>query len=649
MNFSRSLAASLCAFVACLPAAATNLVTGNGFGFAVVSPEKAIVSKFYAHPYSFMRPDPKNPLAEGVETANFIKSLGLNGPTVGDLTADYEEDSHVIHLRGSAGQGFAFMPFGLRRAALIIAWLPLSTATSDAWRVEWNHPVLSNRAARISGVDIQVLKFDGIEESLLLIPLVPQRLNHSPQRLAIDQQVLSANPAWALVSVEKDSDLEPTVRDFIQWRANLAPRALAEREIAELEHWRVKPAVHFAGDKERHLWRQSEVLLRVAQSREPNRPNRHSNGLIVASLPDGVWFTPWVRDMAYAAVAFARMGHRSEARAALLAYFNAQPTGKMRAQTAGADYQVSVVRYFGDGSEEPFFTMEGSTNIEFDDWGLVLWVLGEYLRLYDDPALLATSTYRGPLYQSARDYVVKPLLANLENYGPDSDLGLIVAADTSIWEERQKDKKHFAFSTAMAIVGLRDFAEVARKTGDEPTRTNILNHIALLEKGFAAAFLREGKLHGTLEEGVKNDIDGALLPIINFGLVRDPAVVRDTVARMELLLLASGGYRRVRSTYTDPAIFEYWYEREEFLFVDVSLAEVDRRLGRNAEAAALIARIVDKAAADHNIIPEMYVALPCDLFPGHIGDPTGARPMVGYGAGAFVLDLLDRALFASTD
>ena len=111
---------------------------------------------------------------------------------------------------------------------------------------------------------------------------------------------------------------------------------------------------------------------------------------------------------------------------------------------------------------------------------------------------------------------------------------------------------------------------------------------------------------------------------------------------MELLKVASGGYRRVRSTYTDPAIFEYWYERQEFLFVDLALAELDRRLGRTAQADAMLARIVAKAAADHNIIPEMYVAVPCKLFPGKIGDPTGALPMVGYGAGAYVLHLLER-------
>lgn len=126
----------------------------------------------------------------------------------------------------------------------------------------------------------------------------------------------------------------------------------------------------------RHLFRlleaPHEVLLRMAQSREPNRPGRYNNGLIVASLPNGLWFTPCVRDMAWATVALARMGHEEEARAALLAYFNARPTGKMRAETAGADYQISVVRYFGDSSEEPFFTEEGSTNIEHDDWGEAL-------------------------------------------------------------------------------------------------------------------------------------------------------------------------------------------------------------------------------------------------------------------------------------
>jgi len=72
------------------------------------------------------------------------------------------------------------------------------------------------------------------------------------------------------------------------------------------------------------------------------------------------------------------------------------------------------------------------------------------------------------------------------------------------------------------------------------------------------------------------------------------------------------------------------------------MSELYRRLGRTNEADAMLQRIVDKSAADHDIIPEMYVAVPCELFPGQIGDPTGAIPMVGYGPGAYVLHLLDR-------
>jgi Glycosyl hydrolases family 15 len=642
MRSVRDLIAFACAILAFLAgvASASPLVTGNGFGFAVVSQEFGKLNKFYAHPYSFAQPDPTNPLSEGIETANFVKSLVWKDGSTNKPLVEYVEDSHVIRARGSAGEGLFFMPFGLRQTALVISWDPGIAARGGQWVVEWSRPVRSQRVVRTFGARMQLLKFDGIQESLLLIPLAPMRGNPAGAR-----EYLSASTAWALISLEKDSDLERAAREFTHWRDELTPKALAKREIAEVERWRVKPTVHFAGEKERRLWRQSETVLRMAQSREPNRPGRYNNGLIVACLPDGSWFMPWARDMAYAVVALSYMGHRSEARAALLAYYNARPTGKMKQETGGVDYQVSVVRYFGDGSEEPFFTNEGSTNIEFDNWGLVLWVLGEYVQRYGDNALLRLPTYRGQLYESARDYVARPLLANLEKYNE----GLIVAADTSIWEERQKDKKHFAFSTAAAIVGLRNFAELARRIGDEYTRTEILKQVALLEKGFTAAFVRHGRLRGTLEEGVKNDIDGALLAVINFGIVSDPAIVRSTVDRMELLKVASGGYRRVRSTYTDPSIYEYWYEKQEFLFVDFSLAEIFRRLGRKDDADSILQRIVDKAAADHNFIPEMYVAENCNLFPGELGDPTGAIPMVGYGAGVYVMQVLQQAELKNSD
>jgi GH15 family glucan-1,4-alpha-glucosidase len=621
----RVLAAFVLALGLCAPAEASHLVTGNGFGFAVVAPENGMATKFYSHPYNYLRPDPKNPLGEGIETPSFIKQLAWGTRSAG--RADYVDDSHVIRMRRADGTGTFFMPFGLDRPALIIS-VEATPRKSARWHIEWSHRLRSQHA--VGAINARLLRFDGIDESLLLIPL-------GAVRNAPAGKPLAASDAWAMIALETPKDAEPALREFTRWRAGLPARELARREMAEFEQWRATPAVHFRNDQERHLWRQSETMLRIAQSREPNRADRHGNGLIVAALPD-VYSTPWVRDMAWSTMALIHMGHQAEARAALLAYFNAQPTGKMRAEVNNADYQVSVVRYWGDGSEEPFFTQEGAINIEFDDWGEVLWVLGQYLSKYDDPALLNAATYRGRLYDSARDFIVKPLIANMEKYGD----GLIVAADTSIWEEHQPDKKHFAFSTAMAVVGLSEFADIARRAGDQPAQRQALDIKALLQKGFDAAFIRDGQLHGTLEPGIKNDIDGALIPIINFGVVTDPKVIDGTVDRMNLLKVASGGYRRVRGTYTDPKIFEYWYEQEEFLFVDFQLAELYRGLGRSVEADAMLQRIVAKSAADQNIIPEMYVAVPCALFPGKIGDPTGAIPMVGYGPGVYVLHLMDR-------
>jgi hypothetical protein len=45
----------------------------------------------------------------------------------------------------------------------------------------------------------------------------------------------------------------------------------------------------------------------------------------------------------------------------------------------------------------------------------------------------------------------------------------------------------------------------------------------------------------------------------------------------------------------------------------------------------------------------MYVAENCKLFPGELGDPTGAIPMVGYGAGVYVMQVLQQAELKNSD
>ncbi|MEO7366203.1 MAG: hypothetical protein ABIW03_07790, partial [Sphingomicrobium sp.] len=248
----RVLAAIGVWFALSTPGAASPLVTGNGFGFAVVAPESGIATKFYTHPYSFLRADPANALGEGVEAANFIKKLGWGAPRQA-TTAEYVDNSHVIRVRRANGRGYFFMPFGFERPALIIDW---ETAPRHAagWRVEWNRPVKMQKVVNASGAGALVLRFDGIDEVLLLIPL-----GGVPKGIPPADQPLAASPSWALISIEDESEAEPAIREFVRWRAGLPARELVERELAKFEKWRAKPPVHFKDEKERHLWRQSEA------------------------------------------------------------------------------------------------------------------------------------------------------------------------------------------------------------------------------------------------------------------------------------------------------------------------------------------------------------------------------------------------------
>ncbi len=598
--------------------AATPLVTGNGHGFAVYGEDAGALVKLYAHPYSFTRQDPKAPLSEGIPTTSFVKRLGWDERSKGE--AAYREQSHVIVRSSDTSKQSFFMPWGLERHVLVTTWEG-RTATVPTLVTEWAHTITTRRELPVEGVTARVTRFHGITEALLAVPLGPR--------------------VWAFASLEDEGEAERATSEILRWSGGLEPESLVERELREVEAWRVKPAATFASDDERLLWRQSEMVLRMGQSREPNRPGRSNKGLILAALPDGGWVTYWVRDMAYAIDALIRMGHQAEARAGIEAYFHARPIGAMHNEVGGLPYQVSVVRYFGDGAEEPFFTQEGSTNIELDNWGLVLWVLGDYIVRFGDNAILDTPTHRGSIYESAKRYIVDPLIKNLDVH----DGGLIVKADTSIWEERQKDAKHFAFSTIAAIVGLERFDALAQRRGDAKLHADLTGVLALLRQGFDDAFAKDHRLRGTLERGIKNDIDGAVLTAFNFGVVTDHGVMKNTVEAMSRLAVASGGYRRVTCILTDPKIFEYWYERQEFVFVDLSLAEVYRRLGEPKKADSLLAVVVNKAARDHFFVPEMYVSVANPLFKGPIGAPTGAIPMVGYGAGAYISHVLAREHF----
>ena len=101
------------------------------------------------------------------------------------------------------------------RPALIVS------SEAAAWRVEWNAPIRSQRRVGTA----TLLRFDGIDEPLLLIPL--GAIAKAPA-----SRPLAASRAWALIALERESDAGPAIRDLARWRAGLSASALVRRELA---------------------------------------------------------------------------------------------------------------------------------------------------------------------------------------------------------------------------------------------------------------------------------------------------------------------------------------------------------------------------------------------------------------------------------
>lgn len=637
------------------PAGPVPLVTGNGFGYAVVARD-GVLRSFLAHPSSTDRPLPTD---GGVRTTNFIRQARwLNGAAQLSGPTTFVDDSHVIETRAAGYRLTAFSPFAVPRNVLLLTARPSSGkgAPPKGARLEitWDQPVSSKTKRRFGEVTASIYTFQKTAETLAVLPLSPKTTaaadlpacaspaanDGSPEKNAC----LPADSGWIFLSVEDEKDLPAAVAEVGQWRGHETAADLAAREVHDMNRWKSQPVVCLSSPDEKSLYRQSETILRLGQIREPNSATRAAHGLINASLPEGEFSIPFVRDMAYSAVALTNSPHLAEAEKAVLSYFTAREVGRYTSETNNLPYQVSIVRYFGNGVEEADHSGLPQINLELDNWGLSLWALGEYYKRTQDPHFLTTTTPRGSLYENARDFVVRPLLGNLE----PAARGLIVKKDTSVWEQNDEPRRNYASSTIMAIAGLRSFLPLAQARHDEKTVKLIRKKIGLLELGFRSAFFKDGKLVGAAQRSqalhfrrsapARNDTDGALLEAINLGVLRDPAEARALIHRVESELpTVTGGLRRTNGLSG--------YERQEFIFIHINLARAYLRLNELAKAETIMKRLRQIAARDNNMIPEM-IQSECmpeeEAFQTAVGSPSGANPMVGYGAGAFLLYVAER-------
>ncbi|MBI4704583.1 MAG: hypothetical protein HY744_26060 [Deltaproteobacteria bacterium] len=652
------------------------LTTGNGHGFSIYDLNKNKIVSFLEHPYRYLgpRPDPKS---DGYPRRNlaFDVYFGVRGGASGWLNeptaaADpsYVAQTNIILAPVTLGsvqaESYFFAPFGYE-GNLLVALLKAPGATDGYILLNFHMGGGSPDTPDANGESLTpIAAQSAISETgpgggaMVYVPLSGADradCDGAYEKVAAGQDIGEARScsgddvvpvfgqalgqdgwmAFGIGFVEDGAGAASAAKKIAQWGAGRSPQQILDDAKAEWEAWRKPPGADVAlcTELEKQLWRQSEAVLRMGQVREPYSSTRKNNGMVLASLPPGEWHSGWVRDATYAVVALARSGHYDEARAALDFFLNAEPVGKFKSYVSNQDYRISVVRYFGNGEEEADYSGQPSPNVEIDGWGMVLWAARQYVAASGDAAWLSSKTKLGPsVYEALSQGVAKPLEANLESNG-------IVKADSSIWEVHDDNKRHYAYTTMAAARGFCDMASLAKSAGRDADAGAFQLLSAKVKSVFLASFVdAQGALGGSLEELEMNQaLDGAVAEAFTWNILDDFGASSPTaVATLEALgklRVESGGFKRNDDGQSS-------YDNNEWILVDLRIANALRRHGRGDEADGYIAQIIDKASANFLLLPELYNAVAAD---GAIGRYAGSIPMVGYGGGAYIITMLDRS------
>lgn len=371
---------------------------------------------------------------------------------------------------------------------------------------------------------------------------------------------------------------------------------------------------------EQALLQRSVTILKMAQV--PDQETLpHSHGQIVASLRPGEWSMTWVRDGSFAIAAMAKLGMIDEARRGLEFMLKAQPVGRYKNYILsngkdygiGVDYQISATRYYGN-SKEDCEAAEGPT-IEIDDFGLFLFALDEYMKSSGDKAFLTQWE------QVLTGKVADAIIHNIDRDG-------LIRSDSGPWEHPLPGRR-YTFTSGVCAEGLRRFAALQKKYGYE-------------WKKYAAAAdsLYNGIMSHMVYENrvIKGDADdqsptahyfhdAGTFELFANGLITDKKLFDTHMKDYDRLMKVKNdiGYIRVFSTDS--------YENQEWPFADLRVAVAQNHLGSKILAKGLIDKVTRLSKANYNAIPEIYMLGNCYF--------NGAIPMVGYGAGAYVLALID--------
>ncbi len=367
------------------------------------------------------------------------------------------------------------------------------------------------------------------------------------------------------------------------------------------------------------LYKQSLAFIKMGQVREKSK----GYGQILASLPTGVWNIAWVRDGVYSIIALILSGHYKEAKDALTFFFESD-TGYYKNYFyngtnygIGMDYKISVCRYYGSGKEESDDNGNGP-NIELDGFGMVLWAFSEYVKKSEDAIFL--SKYSNLVY----NYVALPLMRNVDEFG-------YIRPDSGPWERHIKDDgydgaKRFSYTLIMAIKGLEELYSILKYPDLESTKNT-------LKKTFLSHFIDEKLRHifesyEHIRRGIPKYIGGSTVEAINFGIVDKETALKNLEAYEKYLGIRNKSERYGFMRNLDGG----WYDSQEWVIIDLRIASAYRKLGLKEKAKNIVNWIEKRALNAFYMIPELFSN-------DEKAEFKGAVPMLGFGAGAYVMYL----------
>ena len=613
------------------------MVTANGFGAVVFADER--LSDAYPHLYQEYSPGVVTPDVLYDTYFGVVDEAGAGGWLTDAEEYGYVPGTGILRVVRRWGDleitEYDFAPMGLSHMGLaqVAEIRNVGTSASGAvqvvslhnWHVGGNEAVESPSAVELreTGSDVSLtllapaatdVSCAGVYDAVMAGQRIGGGCNGNGNDMvpAFGFSVPSLQPgeaSWVGVLTATDPEDWIGDRDPEDW-------------VADEEAWWT--ARHAEGhappdltDDEAAVYRQAIAFLTMGQVREEGA----AYGQIPASLPlsapvgdfQHIWNITWVRDASYAASALAAAGYAEDAADAVRFLIQEGKTGEYRAYVGDTDYAVSVCRTYGDGTEWSDADADGP-NVEFDDFGLFLWAL-------DNTREAGANV--DDLLPRAQTGVADALVRLV-----DPSTGLLLP-DSSIWERHWNGhQEQFTFSSAWAVVGLRAAAGWGDTSSDTYQSAADEIEAAIQSELLDAA----GVVAASREQLARGDdyLDLAAVEVFNHGILdaRGPEFDASLAAWDRELRVASGnGYHRNDDGST--------YDEHEWIFVDFRIAEALRRSCRPDEAAAIEDWLTLQARANADTLPEL-------LDPAG-GDYAGPAPMLGFGAGAYVLAMQTRA------